>query len=370
MAIPLYVPLFTFSSIVIDIFVIFTILRKREQANIAMNWYLIGMIASIIIWILSVYLQETIFPYYPDKDLDNLLGFAVLAAISNIVIVIGLLLISIFIKYLVEPELDFKQSSYLISLVVLISGFYILIIIGAFLENTEFVDITFNIANLANLTMVISVLYFSRNDITILQNSIVNASNQLKLQLKLLNIGLHTALVGIIPLLIIANFYSRDAIAISFILITISLSVIAYAYQLDPRVVYILPERTYQTIVVSNAGVLRYSKHFAGEEDETSTILISGALNAVSSMMSEFYDAPVYPNMIQFKERLILFKWSTDYFLAVFSDRDSKLIRSAMDATIKEIDLKYGDTISSHLDGGRLLDLDATIEKTFYFVYT
>jgi hypothetical protein len=369
MAVSLYVHIFTFLSIIIDGLIIYLILRKREQANLRMNWYLIFTIISIILWIISVYLQESVFPFFPDENIDNLWEFSLLAAFSNIVIGLGLLFISVFIKYLVQPELDFRQTSYIISLVVLIAGLYFVIIVGAYLEDVDVVKLTFNIANLINLVLLISVLIFTRNDIKVLREGIEEHRDTVKKQISLLNWGLHLALVGIIPLLIIANFVEREAISLSFFLMTIALMLIAYAYLIDPRVVYILPERVYQAIVVNHSGVLRYSVQFTGETDDSSSVLISGALNAITALMSEFYETTVHPNMIKFEERLILFKWSEDYYLSVFSDRDSKLIREAMDTVVREIERKYGSEINKYMNQAEILKLDDTFHKAFYFVY-
>ena len=107
--VPVYVHVLTFISIFINLLIIFLILRKREQGSLRMNWYLIGMISTIMMWIASVYLEETFFQFFPDLNLVNILGFTALATFSNIAIAVGLLLLAPFIHYLVEPILNFKQ---------------------------------------------------------------------------------------------------------------------------------------------------------------------------------------------------------------------------------------------------------------------
>ncbi|MFV2016421.1 MAG: hypothetical protein ACC656_13400, partial [Candidatus Heimdallarchaeota archaeon] len=136
----------------------------------------------------------------------------------------------------------------------------------------------------------------------------------------------------------------------------------------DPRVAFILPERTYLAIMVNNFGGLQYSKNFLKENNDSFTVIISGVLNAIAGIMSEFYDAPVQPQLIQFEQRQILLKWREGYFLAVFTDRDSPLIRTAMDQTVTEIENKFGDKLQKQLSSPILLDLDDIFQKAFYFV--
>ena len=368
MALPVYADVFTFLSIAIDIFIAYLILRKREQANLRMNWYLIFTIFSIMIWIICVYLQEAVFPFYPNQNVDVVLPFAILAFISNAAIGFGLLMLSFFIKYFVQPTLDFAQSSYLLSLVVLITGLYFVIITGAYIQNTSIVDITFNVANLFNLILVVSIIIFTRKDMNYIRKEAVDFQPKVQKQLNFLNYGLNLALIGIIPLLIIANFFERAVISFSFILLAASLVMIAYAYLIDPNVVYILSERVYQAIVVNHQGVLRYSKIFTGEKDEDSTVLISGALNAITALMSEFYETTVYPTNIKFDQRLILFKWSDYFYLAVFADRESRLVKEAMDSAVREIEKRFEGNLEKTMRHPEILKLDDIFHNSFYFI--
>ncbi len=345
-----------------NISIIILILRRREQARNQITWHLIGTIIAISIWIFTVYLQIEYFTID-----DSLFINTIIAAISNIVILFGLILMAGFAKLLVEPKLDFKQNMYLFVLFGIVIGIYILSIYAANQNEENFVNISSLIANLVNLIVMISVIILIRTDLNILLNE--DLSDVQEFQIKSANRSISIGLLGILPIIILARIYSNQLLAISFIVIAIALFFLINGYLIDPRVAFILPYKTYLAIIVNDAGNLKYSKDFMGGRDVTSTMLISSTLSAITSAMAEFYDSEVLPELIEFQERLILFNSTEEFFLAVFTDRDSPLIREAMGNTIKEIITEYGKNIKEAMSDHNVLDLDPIFNKTFYFIY-
>jgi hypothetical protein len=319
---------------------------------------LIGTIVSISIWIITVYLQ---IEYYTFEE--ELLINTIIASISNVVILFGLILMSGFVKLLVEPKLSFSQTIMIVYLSSIVIGIRVISIYLANIDEEDYVNTVSMLADFLNFAVIISVIIFIQLDLRKLFNE--DLSEKQKNQVKLVIL---TGLTGVLPIIILSTFLGIDYLAISFSVIAISLFFLINAYLIDPRIAFILPYRTYLAIVVNKTGVLRYSKDFIGDRAMTSTMLISNTLTAITAAMSEFYNTEVSPSFIEFEEKLILFSLADDYFLAVFTDRDSPLIRKAMDNTMKEIDEQYHEELEATTELV-MLNLDEIFDKTFYFIY-
>ncbi|RMG35431.1 MAG: hypothetical protein D6732_09300, partial [Methanobacteriota archaeon] len=173
---------------------------------------------------------------------------------------------------------------------------------------------------------------------------------------------------SIFVIAIIAITGTQTLISLIYMLLTISFSMLNFAYFEDPRVAFILPEKVKLVVLVNSSGILKYSKYFSLERDEASTAIVSGGLKAVSLLLSDFLQREVTPKLIQFEENLILIKSEKYYFLAVFADRDSQLLREAMENTAKEINKKFADDLPKIINGPQIFDLDDIFKKTFYFI--
>ncbi len=360
-----WIAFFALIAVIMNVSIIGLILRKREQASNRVTWYLIGTIISISIWIITVFMQIEYFTID-----DNLVANTIVASISNVVILLGLTLMAGFAKLLVEPTINFIQMRILVGLTGMVSGIYVVSIYLVLDDQNidrSIIDTISVITDLINLFVTILVIVFIQTDLTKLLNEPLSEIQ--KKQINYVNRSLLIGLIGILPIIFVASIYGIRLLAIAFIIISIALFFLINAYLIDPRVAFILPHRTYLAIVVNEAGILRYSRDFMGNRDLKSTLLISSALSAIVSLMAEFYDAEIVPTLLKFQERLILFSIEEKFFLAVFTDRDSPLIRTAMSNTVKEIKGKF-DSLD-HISGAKTLqeDWDDIFDKTFYFIY-
>jgi len=364
---PLFVPIFALLGIILIIAAIYTIFRFKQQANNRLTWFVTIALISVGFWILGTYLQLDTFTVD-----NNIAAYTIVTSVSNIAIILGLILFVSFVQYFVQPKLRTKQLILEIFLLALAIGFYIVHIYAGFHNDKSLVEFTLNLANIINPIITIIVLYSSIKDLQTLLNE--NLSDQQRSQVVTFRNSLVIGFGGIIPVIVIAAVVNQSLLAYSYVIISAALFFVVRAYSIDPRIAFILPERTYLAIVVNNFGTLRYRKIFQQtKEDEldSSAVLISGALKAVTTMMSEFYNADVQPSLIMFRGRMILFLWTKHYFIAVFTDQDSPLIRSAMAQTVIEIEKKYGDELIPLLETSpRMLELDEIFAKTFFFIYS
>ncbi|OLS22754.1 MAG: hypothetical protein HeimC2_28650 [Candidatus Heimdallarchaeota archaeon LC_2] len=359
--IPIFVPVFVVLSTLINGVVITLIVRKKEQTTQKLTWLLIGTILTIGLWVII-----TSFQLGPLSLENNLIGFAISAAISNILIIFGIIFLSVFVSYLVRPIVSLRRIIILTSIISYSIAMYIVMILAAFDNNEDLVKQILDLADIANIILLIVFIIWSTKDIRILLAEDLNPS--LRKQVKRFYYASLVGFVGNLPIFAISWFVDPSFLAFSYLLIPIALSFLVYNYLQDPRVAFLLSERTYLAIMVNGFGGLQYSMDFRRERKDKFTILISGVLNAITGIMSEFYDNPVHPQLIQFQDRQILLKWSEGYFLAVFTDRDSPLIRTAMDNTVEAIGKKYKGDLQKKIASPILLDLDDIFKTTFYFM--
>ncbi|MDH5401484.1 MAG: hypothetical protein OEZ01_08670 [Candidatus Heimdallarchaeota archaeon] len=340
-----------------------------KTVNLETHKYLISTIFAIMIWIICIYLEENYYPYIYNFDQKYARGYMILTTISTVSILFGIRFLIIFIKLLIKPEINDKEINYLLALIFLIAGYYFLLL---FLDNQIEVDIqiiVFRIIDALNLIYLISSIYIINNDLIILLADIKRLNKAILIkQINYLIKGLNLSMIGIIPILIISSFFDRKSISYAFILLTVSMSIISYSILLEPKLLFALPENIYLSIVASKQGILKYSKQFNEFASISSTYLITNVLSALTGLMTEFYHSEVYPNMIKFQDRLILIQWEEDYYIAVFCDWDSKLIRTSMNNIAKEINMRYGDNTSSVMELSHALNLDDIYNSLFYYL--
>ncbi|MCE7733905.1 MAG: hypothetical protein GPJ54_03440 [Candidatus Heimdallarchaeota archaeon] len=359
--IPLFVLLLVILSVGISIAAIVLILRKKEQTSQRLTWLLIGALSSAIIWIILTSLQIDTYSLE-----NNLIGFAITAAISNIVIMLGIVFLSIFVNYLIRPRVDLIRIVIMTAILSFCVAMYAIMILAANNSDKELVELSLSFVNVANLILVVVYVSWVRIDFRILLAE--DLPDKLRKYILRFYTASVIAFIGNFPIFILAWFVDQSYLGFSYLLLAIAMTIMVYSFLQDPRVAFILPERTYLAIMVNSFGGLQYSKNFLKGHNDSFTIIISGVLNAISGIMSEFYDTPVQPQLIQFEERQILLKWREGYFLAVFTDRDSPLIRTAMDQTVLQVENKFGIKLQKELSSPILMDLDDIFQRTFYFV--
>jgi hypothetical protein len=356
--------MFLLASIGLNAIIIILILLKAEQASNKITWILIGSLITISIWCITLYLQIDQFTI--EKDV---LSYSIIATVSNVSILVGLIFLSLFWQLLARPSPNLMQIMFLSSLTFLLIGFGLTSIISGLDNNATITNQIWSIIDVLNIVIITLIIVFINKDMKYILNE--DLSKDQRNQIINLRNGLLFGFSSAIPFIIIGRFIDRSFLGVFFIIVAITLFFFIRAYLIDPRVAFILPHRAFLLVIVNKGGVLKYSKRFheTSTKDDL-TILVSMALSAISSMMSEFFDKPVKPKFIDFEKQKILFFTEESYFIAVFADRESILIQHAMAQTSNIINEKYQICgIEKIMDGTEILDLDPIISKTFYFIY-
>lgn len=363
MSTPLYVHMFLFISIVVTISVISLILKKKEQATFKLTWLLVSTLIATLLWNVLTYLEFEIFT--PSK---SLVANAIVSILSNLLIVIGLISLASFVKLLVQPSLDIKQLSPFIFLLGAIFGLRIAHFVLAELGETSLILQIKSAGDILNAAVLVLLVLFTHRDLKILMKEDLSDTQRFQVNAFYFTI-MASALGSVITLAVVAITKTPMLLSLNYIFLSGTYSALILAYLKDPRIAFILPEKTHLVIIVNSYGVLKYSKSFGKEKNEAETIILSGALQAITSLISEFFNSNSTPELVKFKDRHILLKDDSLYFIAVFSERDSKLLRMAMNETIKELHSHFGDNLAMEMEKPTVMDLDNIIEKTFYFIY-
>ncbi|MFW9996898.1 MAG: hypothetical protein ACFFD4_32955 [Candidatus Odinarchaeota archaeon] len=355
--------LVTAASLAMLFGIIIVIWKKSEQASNQVTWILILADISVATWFATSYIQIDFVTIESD-----LLGYAIVATVGNIALILILIFLANFFRLLVQPYPSALQNSYLLSLGALLTGIAITSIYGGVQGDVTLVEFCWTLADMLNLIIMPSAALFIYTD---LRDMLAEPlSDKQRRQVISIRNGLFFGVVAVLPFILLQRLVDRIFFSFTLPIVAFSIFFFTRAYLLDPRVAFILPHRTYLVVVVTHTGSLKYSRNFMEKSaGDPSAMLVSMGLSAIKTMLSEFYQADVHPTYLSFVKQKIMFHWNEGYFIAVFTDRNSMLIRQAMEQTAKEIRERFKEDLQDVMEGPKELDLDDIITKTFNFIY-
>ncbi len=346
-------------SILINIVTIGIIFQNKEQAQNRLTWFLIGSIISIMFWVINNYYQLR------SNIEDQTMLYVISIGLANGIILFGLILLTGVSRLLIDPHLDFKRMVYLSLISGIIVGLDFAIMLLGFNDEITQIPGILSLSDVFNVIFIISVLLFIAGDMrTLLKEDLSDLQRK---QVHWLFGSILVGFAGTFPFQLLSIFYP-DVEAISYVVVAVAMILVAKSYSIDPRIAFVIPHRVYLVVVVNKTGIMKYSHEFK-KGWATDPILISGAITAVASIFSEFYNTNVYLKQIDFMKSKILVKWDKEYFIALFTDKDSDVIVSGLNNFMKFINAKYGDKLEEIMDDPMELDLNQEVKKAFYFVY-
>ncbi|MHA2031066.1 MAG: hypothetical protein ACXAC2_01785 [Candidatus Kariarchaeaceae archaeon] len=349
-------------SIILDLLLIYILLKERDQISEKFTWLAITIITAVILWIFSVEIL-----YILVNNLENdLIGYIIITPISYFLALLAMLLIQIFVKFFVEATLSTLHTIYLVSLFSFIIGLLIAYSIIGLQEDRKLMEQVQIIANIVFIIYTLSIALFIHRDFTILK--VEDLSMKQRKQVNSLHYGLLIGLLVQVPIIYVTTFVDILLVLFGCIGITGALFFIIRAYLTDPRLAFILPEKTYLLILANKYGTPIYSKHFLDKDESEETILVSGAIKAITTIMTQFYKVETLPKLLEFEKKLILIKWSDEYFIAVLSEKDSRLLRSAMDRMDKSLFSTYPD-ITKIESNEHINEIENIVRTNFYFIW-
>ncbi|MCY3414733.1 MAG: hypothetical protein INQ03_23995 [Candidatus Heimdallarchaeota archaeon] len=327
---------------------------------------LIVTLSSTIVWILVRLLHFTVI----DKE-EDLLAYAISGALENILTLLGIVTLSVFVHYLRNPTIATWRIHTQISFWALITGIIMVHVAGAISGDLYIVDTASQVVGIFNPIALLwnySLIFY---DLRSLLKE--NLGPQQRKQIIEFSIGISISIIGFIPVLIIASLFGADYLIFGFPVLSIGYIFLIRAFLRDTRIIFALPEQVYMIMVVNKSGVEMY-KHLFDETNEpmdinAKTFLLSGALNVVMGIFTEFFEQPTIPKSIEFNHYNIVYEWADDFFIAVFTKYTSLVILNALSQLRQEIEFKYGSEINSVLEGISMLDLDDEVKRLFSFIY-
>ena len=295
--------------------------------------------------------------------------YAITGAIINSTAAVGVYLMVLFVQYLNRPKL---KTSHLLPLILIsiIAGCNSVFMVGGILDSTyvmEIASLTVQFINPVLLIVVVTLVQVEFNQIFAM-----DLGPKQRMQIRLFQLGVLLILLGMIPVLIVASIYGEIYLSYGFILMTMSLILIITGYLINDKIAFVLPERTYLVTVVTADGIEKFSKIFEGGEHKLFTEkmeLVTGALHAVVNIIDEFNRGEIEPSLIEFQNQCIIYSWTTEFFVATFSEYDSTIIREATNELVRRIEGKYGRYLSEKLNKHSHLKIDDLVDEVFSFVY-
>ena len=348
-------------SILLNFLLLYIILRRREQLTERFTWLAFAIVFFIIFWIISLDLM-----YVFDTNNLSKLGFYILTACSYFIGLAVVILLHTFVKFSVQPKLNYLQFSIILSLYFVDAGLLLAYILLGFHNQTDLQTQLIKLVNVIFIFYVLFTVVFMQQDFTRLK--LERLSEKQEKQIKLLNIGLVAGLSSQIPVIYISAFVDLFFVLYACFGISIALFIIIQAYLVDPRLTFILPEKTYLLILADQYGTPFFTKNFLDEEDSDEIILVTSTIKSITTILTQFYQVETIPQMLKFNSHLILVQWSKDFYIVVISKQESHLLYSAMRRLENSLKKQF-PLFSGMLDPKSESTILQLVEKNFFFIW-
>ncbi|MBD3192435.1 MAG: hypothetical protein GF308_17480 [Candidatus Heimdallarchaeota archaeon] len=173
-------------------------------------------------------------------------------------------------------------------------------------------------------------------------------NQQQRQQIWFIILGLAIASIGGTAVNFLLNLFFPNLGDLDLIFVVIGFGIVALAYLKSPTQIYFAPISAYYLLVIDNNGVPLLSHNFfeGGEEALTlDSALISGALSGIISLLKEALESKHTPNIVHFRDRILLLEKTESALFCVIADRDSMVLRSALKDFAREFELKFKDVL-------------------------
>ena len=348
-------------SISLCILLMKIILKRREQLTEKFTWLALGIISTVAIWIFLIDLM-----YIFDTYHLSLFGFYILTAVSYAIALAAVILLHIFVKFTVQSQLNNIQFNLILGLYSVNVGMLIAYVVLGFHRRENLQVELLKVINVISIFFILFTIIFMQQDFTKLK--LEKLSKKQTKQVNFLNYGIQAGLIMQLPIIYVSAFINIFFVLYACFGITIALFFIIQAYSVDPRVSFILPEKTYLLFIADKLGTPLYSKNFMEKDETDETILVSGTLKTITAIMTEFYQVETIPKLLRFNNHLILVHWSEEFYIAVISKQDSHLLYSAMNRLDKKIREKFTD-LTQLADPNFESDISQLVQQSFFFIW-
>ncbi|MFW9995532.1 MAG: hypothetical protein ACFFD4_26075 [Candidatus Odinarchaeota archaeon] len=168
---------------------------------------------------------------------------------------------------------------------------------------------------------------------------------------------------GVLPddlILVLMVIIPRSSVAIGcFVLLR--------AYAMTTRTAFLQPQRMHKLIVISKAGLPLYSFSFRQTGEETDTLLLSGGISAIKSLLKEAIGTTSEIKAMKFKEIEIMVSSFEQYGVFLIVDRPSNFLLEAIENFGMSFHQKYKEILEdlSILEESQFKEADDLIKKAF-----
>ncbi len=138
-----------------------------------------------------------------------------------------------------------------------------------------------------------------------------------------------------------------------------------YAYAMSTRTAFLQPQRMHRLLIIARTGVPLYSFNFRKEIEGTDSILLSGGITAIKSLLKEAVGTSSEIVAIRFKEKEIMVRSYSNFGIFLIVDRTSNFLRRAMDSFGNEFAQQFQINELELIDETKFKDADSLIKKNF-----
>jgi hypothetical protein len=346
---------------IISILIIILLIWKDPMVHSNNIFYLLfGGFVTGLIWVISSYINRA-FVVGENLFLESILGL-----IGNLAGLSTFGFFAIFFRSINIPKIDPKPIIIYSSLISLSLGIRYMSVVYANRGDLDLFLMARDATNIFNLFAVAYTIYLISYDYKLMLTKKINKFQRKQIQAIYYSI-LIAQIISIftISLVIITN--DINIILYNYIPIIISFSVIAWSIHQDPRIVSLFNDQIYMFFLSNHNGVLKYGIDVYSK-DKTHPLLFSGITSALVSVINDLYDFSLEPVSTKFDNGFIHFSMEKHYFLVVFSEKESKVVKHAMTNFSKKLQDLYDDHLESVIESEEELDLEILFNHCFFFL--
>ncbi|MHA1733407.1 MAG: hypothetical protein ACTSU5_15780 [Promethearchaeota archaeon] len=177
-------------------------------------------------------------------------------------------------------------------------------------------------------------------------------------QIKWMKVGLLVAFLGTAAIdtlnVLITTSFSRSQRQLPYggflldtaphVVLAIGTLLVAASYITHPRVAVVQPQNIYKLFVILESGLPVFSHEFSGEVEIDDTLL-SGALNAITSLMTEAVGVNESLDQIRFGDRVLLVSIREKIAGILITDQPTTFLRDGLDNFLTRFLQEYGGEI-------------------------
>ncbi len=361
MSIQFYFHPFAILSILLEFSMIVAMVKEIRQRRNTLTYLLLGGFISGMGWIALTYLNLGWI-----NDMDYRIA-SIVGLLANLSGNLSFTFLAMFFRSMIRPRIDTRQFATLMSLNAAMVGTRYASVVVAFDNDFEkYIELRGS-ATVFNLMILAYFLFSISKDYNEMTQEQLTPRQLHQVRLFYFPLLISQVLGIFIVILSTPSLLGLDVLVFGFITSAGGTVVLAYSFFSDQSITSVFRDKTYIVFVANRGGTLKFSRNFY-TGDISQSVLLSGGITAITSLLNELYDFSLEPRAMQFDNGYIHFQTHRDFFVIAFSKNESTQIKRGIRKLSELIEKKYSSNLPTIMTDVEPLIIHPEFEEAFYFL--